>query len=673
VLFAGAGHGLAHGLRVLGLGRGAEALVPACHHGHEVDALLEAGIGCQFYGPDVSLEPDEAELEALLGPRVRALYLTHHLGFPQDGPRWRRFCDRHSLVLIEDVSRAWLASFGGRPVGSFGDLAIFSLNETFGLPDCAALLVRPKASDPDLARLSQRESRPPRPARESALLAAIAAAVRRGPDSRREALTLGGPGGSPSPASLFLMPRVVDEGAAARRRANYLMLLDELADLVPPPFNRLPEGASPFAFPVETNAKSDLLERLARRGVRGYEPWSAPHPAVTSGRFREGAARRHRVVGLPVHQELHLGDVEHVAKSVRGRPPSSPPLRIEPLPSLESVREKWNELAARSSGNVFATWEWNSIWWRHFGEGRRLLATACRAADGSLIAVLPLYLWSARPLRVVRFLGHGAGNELGPISSPGARTAAARALRSTLAMLRCDVFFGEELPADDGWPALLGAKVHRRIGDPMIRLDAKSWDDFLASRSSNLRQQVRRRERNLARDHELRYRLAEDPDRLDQDLDVLFRLHRARWGARKSSFAAAEAFHREFAARAFERGWLRLWFLELDGRPVAAWHGFRFGGIESYYQAGRDPGWTDTPVGFVLLAHSIREALADGMQCYRLGRGATAYKSRFASEDPGLETVVLPRTALGGVGVLTGNIARSVRPLKNALKQPLDI
>jgi CelD/BcsL family acetyltransferase involved in cellulose biosynthesis len=348
-------------------------------------------------------------------------------------------------------------------------------------------------------------------------------------------------------------------------------------------------------------------------------------------------------------------------------------LRVESFPSLESARDEWTDLAATESGNVFATWEWNSIWWRHFGGRRSLLATACRAGDERLVAILPLYLWSRRPLRVVRFLGHGPGNQLGPICAPADRTAAARALCSMLSGLRCDVFFGEELPATAGWSALLGAKVHRCTGDPLIRLDARSWEDFLASRTANFRQQVRRRERLLARDHELRYRLSTDPDRLQEDLDILFRLHRARWGARKSSFTAREAFHREFSARAFERGWLRLWFLELDGEAVAAWHGFRFAGVESYYQAGRDPRWTDSPVGLVLLAHSIREAFADGMHTYRLGRGATRYKSRFASDDPGLETVVLSSSLFGHIGVAAGTAARSFRPLKNALKQPLDI
>ena len=114
----------------------------------------------------------------------------------------------------------------------------------------------------------------------------------------------------------------------------------------------------------------------------------------------------------------------------------------------------------------------------------------------------------------------------------------------------------------------------------------------------------------------LRVRLADDPDRLGSALDALFALHRARWPG-SHWFAAAEAFHRDFAALALERGWLRLWVIELDGRPAAAWYGFRFEGIDSYYQGGRDPALTRERLGLVLTIHTVREAIADGIEEYR--------------------------------------------------------
>jgi CelD/BcsL family acetyltransferase involved in cellulose biosynthesis len=142
------------------------------------------------------------------------------------------------------------------------------------------------------------------------------------------------------------------------------------------------------------------------------------------------------------------------------------------------------------------------------------------------------------------------------------------------------------------------------------------------------------------------FRLAADASRLQDDLDILFALHVARWGAR-SAFLRWRDFHREFATIALRRGWLRLWFLHLDERPVAAWYGFRFAGIESYYQAGRDPSLSAESLGFVLLAHTIRAAAEDGAGEYRLLRGAEVFKRRFTASDPGLETFVLSRGVRG--------------------------
>ena len=139
-LFARARHALWLGVQALGLAPGDEVLVPAYHHGSEVEALIQAGLGCRFYDVTSGLEPDPAELEALISPSTRALYLIHYLGVPQDLTRWRQWCDDRGLLLFEDAAQAWLASRDGKPAGSVGDLSIFCLYKTFGFPDGAALI-----------------------------------------------------------------------------------------------------------------------------------------------------------------------------------------------------------------------------------------------------------------------------------------------------------------------------------------------------------------------------------------------------------------------------------------------------------------------------------------------------------------------------------------------------
>ena len=128
------------GCSVIGLRPGDEVLVPAYHHGSEIESLIRAGLVCRFYEATATLAPDRAELEELLSPSTRALYLIHYLGFAQDASRWRRWCDEHGLLLLEDAAQAWLATCDGKPAGSFGDLSIICLYKTFGFPDGGALV-----------------------------------------------------------------------------------------------------------------------------------------------------------------------------------------------------------------------------------------------------------------------------------------------------------------------------------------------------------------------------------------------------------------------------------------------------------------------------------------------------------------------------------------------------
>jgi CelD/BcsL family acetyltransferase involved in cellulose biosynthesis len=317
--------------------------------------------------------------------------------------------------------------------------------------------------------------------------------------------------------------------------------------------------------------------------------------------------------------------------------------------SLDALESAWRPLAERGR-NIFGTWEWANVWWRHYGAGRELRA---RIVDDRV--ALPLYVGRTGPFKVLRYIGHAHADELGPVAAPEDREAAAAAMSGALAEDGYHLFLGEDMPP--GWGPELGSTVVERTSTPVLTLSESTWDEFLANRSSNFREQMRKYERRLNREHAVEIRLADDPNRLADDLDTLFALHRARWPGSKW-FAAAEAFHRDFAAVALERGWLRLWILELDGAPAAAWYGFRFAGVDSYYQGGRDPSRSRERLGVVLIIHTVREALRDGSREYRFLRGGEAYKSRFANSDPGLETLARPNGPFGRLALALRAVRR---------------
>lgn len=600
---------LARLLPRVGLAPGSEVLVPAWHDAGLLDVLARAGLRLRAYATTATLEPDAAELDGLASGGARALLLVHHLGFPLQVGRWRAWCDERGLLLVEDATTAWLACRDGIACGALGDVAVLAPGATLGLP-----LALAGPSDSGVG------------SRADDVLSAAAA-------------------------------RLLTIDAAARRRAHFRLLADALGELLPAPFDAPTAEAVPWAFPVQVPDKLAVLTRLRDRGIDALDLRPSAHPAAGAGEDERAAELRRTVLALPVHQNLGADELARVADAVRPavrRRPAADGLRLERVDGPEDLRASWDPLAL-AADNLFATWDWQDAWWRHFGDQARPVIVGCRRADGSLAAILPLCVERLGGVRVLRFVGHGPADQLGPICAPADVPAVTHALHKLRVGTagEWDVLHAPQLPREAGWATALGGRTVEREEAPVIRLAGVGWDEFLQSRSANFRQQVRRRENKLTREHGLAFRLTTERAEVDPALDLLIALHRARWADDGTdAFAGpAEAFHHDLAARAADRGRLRLWVAELEGHPAAAWYGFRWNGSDFYYQAGRDPAWDHGSPGLVLLAHTVRDACAAGAREYRLLRGDEPFKFRFATHSDGLETVVVHD---GGVGHAAG-------------------
>jgi CelD/BcsL family acetyltransferase involved in cellulose biosynthesis len=344
-------------------------------------------------------------------------------------------------------------------------------------------------------------------------------------------------------------------------------------------------------------------------------------------------------------------------------------IELEPLGTLAGTRSEWDAAAGRA-GNPFATFDWVDAWWTHLAPRGELLVRRMRAPDGRVVGLLPLYAQRRGPVTLIRFLGHGPAAQLGPLCEPADLPLAAAGLRRTVAELGPGgLLLAERLASESALaPRLRGGAV-RSESSPLLPIEGRTYDAWLASRSSNFRSQARRMERRLAREHRLEFRFADDPATLSGHFDELVRLHHLRWGDESKAFTPArEAFHRDFAARALAQGRLRLCFAVVDDRPAAAYYGLRHAGVEWYYQLGRDPRWDEYRVGFVLLMRMIRGAFDDGLSAFRFGVGDEPYKQRVAAADPGVDTVLMSHAP---VARLAPHVAAGARRLPPGFRRPV--
>lgn len=150
-------------LLALGIKPEDEVIVPAVTFVATASAVSLVGAVPVFVDIDpatLNLDPDR--IEAAITPRTRAVIVVHFGGQPADLDRVQEIARDHNLKVIEDAAHAHGSEWKGRRVGSFGDLASFSFQNTKALPSGEGGIVVGNASSPlDFVRSYVNQGRRP--------------------------------------------------------------------------------------------------------------------------------------------------------------------------------------------------------------------------------------------------------------------------------------------------------------------------------------------------------------------------------------------------------------------------------------------------------------------------------------------------------------------------------
>jgi perosamine synthetase len=110
-----------------GIGAGDEVLVSASTNVATALAAYHNGaVPVPVDSEDVTWNLDLDRIEALIGPRTRAILPVHLFGHPVDMDRLLAIARRHGLLVIEDCAESHGATVRGRMTGGLGDMGCFS-------------------------------------------------------------------------------------------------------------------------------------------------------------------------------------------------------------------------------------------------------------------------------------------------------------------------------------------------------------------------------------------------------------------------------------------------------------------------------------------------------------------------------------------------------------------
>jgi len=374
------------------------------------------------------------------------------------------------------------------------------------------------------------------------------------------------------------------------------------------------------------------------------------------------------------------------------------PVRVIPRRFDDVSREAWDSVAtANPWATPFSGWAFQRAWWDAYGgSAHDQTLTVVDGESGELVAIVPLmhrHEVEATDVATHTKMRRGHPSELTPVpptakaiffgasyhadyatilAKPSDMPIVAEAVAAHLAAgadladphsapwdvidlrrLRCGDPAAEALAEafgrremSEGWIL----NVEREDVCPVLTLTpGADFDAYLATLDKKGRHEIRRKLRRAEAVGELRLTDSTDPL---SELDVFIDLHQRKWGE-KGLFPATPGGNasRRFFRRLFEEqgpnGAVRLAFLTVGERRIAAGIHFRTPDGYLYYNAGVDPDARDLSPGVVMVASYIERSIAEGCRRLDFLRGDEPYKYEWGAVDEPIQRILVRRDGGG--------------------------
>lgn len=350
-------------------------------------------------------------------------------------------------------------------------------------------------------------------------------------------------------------------------------------------------------------------------------------------------------------------------------------MKINEISSTDSffeLRDDWDAVLGRSADNsVYLTWEFMANSVKHLGKGKRLRILCIKDHD-KIIAIAPL-AQSRRSLRgwsgyeVVEPLAYWHNDYNGLILTERAQECLSLFLNYLYDQNDWDFIFLNNIPETSIIFDIL-PKLRRTFRFETCYVGAvspyltipDSMSTLMNGLTAKFRKNLRRSLKNLERDYgKAELRKYNELGSLEETMKVYFCLHQKRWIEKGELGVFSDRKSREMSlssARLLaERDWLALYFLTVNGKPIAAQYCIEYNQKMYYGLGGFDPSFSSYSVGNLIVMKVIERCIEKKIKEYDFMRGAESYKFAWSEEyRRGLDTKFVsnrPASRLRDLGI----------------------
>lgn len=311
---------------------------------------------------------------------------------------------------------------------------------------------------------------------------------------------------------------------------------------------------------------------------------------------------------------------------------------------FDDLADEWQDLMGRAvTAPIFMTPDYQKVWWQHLGEGCLRILAVREPGSHRLVGLASLLLdagWlkfvgcvdvsdyldflvdADYRAPVYEAVAHYLADEMAAEWQTAYFCSLSARLSPTLTLLA-------ELARARGWTA----EVTPEDVCPVITLPA-SWEDYLGGVDKKQRHEIRRKLRKAETEAQTRWYVIDSPDTLTEAaIDTFIALHR-KSAPDKDSFWSPPMieFFRALIRQMAQKGWLKLYFVDINGVPASALLCFDYQNEILVYNSGFDmEQFAQFSPGNIIVSYSIQHAIELGRARYDFLRGDEIYKFRFGA------------------------------------------
>jgi CelD/BcsL family acetyltransferase involved in cellulose biosynthesis len=343
---------------------------------------------------------------------------------------------------------------------------------------------------------------------------------------------------------------------------------------------------------------------------------------------------------------------------------------------FDALEKEWSDLAGKADVHVFQSFEWQRLWWKHFGKKHQLHIITFRS-NNDLVGIAPFYqektsllfkfsYWRLRFIgccvpvseKSGTFLDYSPTDYLDIIAAPEYEDQIAGIFLLYLEKtgdhfnqvdfdeVSEDSFLMRKVVpamADHGW----SFKQIRMENCPRINLP-ETMDDYMLDLSGKTRYELRYSKRAVTEKGLFRVESVDAFEQVQPAFDEFVNLHQKIWNRLGLPGAFATPHYKNFLDDVtqifYDRGWLRIKLAKKDEQCLAVDYAVMFNNRLYDYQKAfdDDSDLSKYGPGKTLFCELLDESIREKCTVFDMLRGNEKYKMRFANDSKWNWKVTIP-------------------------------